>query len=265
MRAAACVALLLALGACSSEPASVPPTASASPPAPFTTYAAIGDSYTSGAGIAGSPTSGCRRAPGAYPALVAADLGVRLSDASCSGARTEHVTQPQPTDDGTANPPQLDAVAPGTDLVTVSLGFNDAGFLRNLVKPGRDRSRSITRVPAIGARVEAVVRQVQQRAPQARVLLVGYPQLAPPDRPCAPLPDEAYAAFAALATELDAVATRTGSTYVDVAAASAGHDVCAGPDAWVNGGRPQPGVAAPYHPFASEQAAVAQLVLAAVS
>ena len=264
MRAVALLVLLLALAACSDEPAARP-AATAPPAAPPTTYAAIGDSYTSGAGTAGSPTSGCRRSPGAYPALVAAGLDAQLTDASCSGARTEHVSSPQQTDDGSANPPQLDAVAPGTDLVTVSLGFNDSGFLRNLVKPGREPARSITTVPAIGARVESVVRLVQQRAPQARVLVVGYPQLAPPQGACATLPDEAFAAFAALATELGAVASRTGTTYVDVAAASAGHDVCAGPDAWVNGARPQPGVAAPYHPFASEQAAVAELVLAELS
>jgi len=44
-------------------------------------------------------------------------------------------------------------------------------------------------------------------------------------------------------------------------AASAGHDICAGRAAWVNGANAQPRGAAAYHPFAVEQQAVADLIL----
>ena len=53
--------------------------------------------------------------------------------------------------------------------------------------------------------------------------------------------------------------------YVDMLAASEGHDVCAGADAWISGATSdpdRPGVA--MHPFAEEQAAVADLVAAAL-
>ncbi len=39
-------------------------------------------------------------------------------------------------------------------------------------------------------------------------------------------------------------------TYVDVLGASAGHDICAGDQAWVNGVTRIPEVAVEYHPFA---------------
>ena len=51
-----------------------------------------------------------------------------------------------------------------------------------------------------------------------------------------------------------------GATFIDVRGPSEGHDICAGPDAWVNGVTPKDGVAAAYHPFAAEQAAIAELV-----
>ena len=55
-------------------------------------------------------------------------------------------------------------------------------------------------------------------------------------------------------------AEETGSTYVDVWAASQGHDICS-EDPWVNGAVTDQQRAAAYHPFAEEQAAVADLVV----
>jgi len=50
--------------------------------------------------------------------------------------------------------------------------------------------------------------------------------------------------------------------YVDLWRVSAGHDICSA-DPWINGLSGQG--AAPFHPFAVEQAAVAQQVAAALS
>ena len=55
-------------------------------------------------------------------------------------------------------------------------------------------------------------------------------------------------------------AAAAGATYVAVLGPSEGHDICAGPDAWVNGVEARSGVAAAYHPLAGGQAAVAELV-----
>ena len=67
----------------------------------------------------------------------------------------------------------------------------------------------------------------------------------------------------ALTEALATAAKATGSTYVDVWAASQGHDICSD-DPWVNGAVTDQKRAAAYHPFAAEQVAVADLVVAAV-
>ena len=59
-------------------------------------------------------------------------------------------------------------------------------------------------------------------------------------------------------------AARTGSVFVDLYAASKGHDVCAGKDAWVNGVRTDTSRAAALHPFAEEQRAAAGLIVHAL-
>ena len=96
------------------------------------------------------------------------------------------------------------------------------------------------------------------------MLVVGYPQIVSADNRCDQLPlaagDYAYAEKVnrALTETLRGAAEATGSTYVDVWAASKGHDICS-EDPWVNGAVTDQKRAAAYHPFAEEQAAVADL------
>ena len=98
------------------------------------------------------------------------------------------------------------------------------------------------------------------------MLLVGYPQLVPADGTCPELPlatgDYPFvrAQWEAMDAAMRDAAAAAGATFVEVLAPSEGHDICAGDDAWVNGFEPLPGVAAPYHPLAGGQAAVAELV-----
>ena len=98
------------------------------------------------------------------------------------------------------------------------------------------------------------------------MLVVGYPQIISADSMCAELPlaegDYAYAEQVnrALTEVLRFAAKATGATYVDVWAASQGHDICSD-DPWVNGAVTDQKRAAAYHPFAAEQVAVADLVV----
>jgi hypothetical protein len=64
-----------------------------------------------------------------------------------------------------------------------------------------------------------------------------------------------------LLTAMQRAATKTRATYIDVYAASRGHDICSD-DPWVNDRYTDPGRALLYHPFTEEQAAVARLILA---
>ena len=63
-----------------------------------------------------------------------------------------------------------------------------------------------------------------------------------------------------LSTTMRAAAVHTKSQYVDLYAASQGHDACAGKQAWVNGVHTDTNRAAALHPFVAEQTAVAELI-----
>ena len=270
--------LVTCLGACTDGP-----------PDPIRTYVALGDSFTSGAGLPEVPAdSPCGRSQLAYPVLVADRLKAHLTNASCSGATTDHTTGTQAIDTVTI-PAQLDAVRRRTDLVTVGIGYNDFGFFFDLVfgcayaatadptgAPCQaQRAQAGVRDPAeiavdIGARVRTLLGQVQERAPSAQVLLIGYPRLLPESGTCPALPlatgdyDFVRAGLASLDEALATAAEDADVTYVDAYAASEGHDVCAGSDAWVNGSVAVTGVAAAYHPLEAGQRELAGLVLKAL-
>ena len=262
-------------------PAPTSPTSTPADTPRFARYVAIGDSYTAAPGIPGATSNdGCLRSSGNYPHLLAAALPVgRLVDVSCGGADTADVRRAQLR----GVPPQLDAVTPGTDLVTIGLGGNDAQlFGRLLAACIREDATATTgspcadllgpAVPTALRRIEAnltgVVRAVRQKAPGAKVVLVGYPQIVPPSGRCAAVPfapdDYAFARRVnrGLTDAVGRAATATRTAYVDLWTASQGHDVCSA-DPWING--LSGAGAAPFHPFASEQAEVARLVKAAVT
>lgn len=269
-------------GSTGSSPSSAPSASSPSPasavPSPqaprVSRYVAIGDSYTAAPGVPGvTSNDGCFRSSGNYPHLLAAALGVaELVDVSCSGADTQDVRGRQL--DRLA--PQLDAVTRRTDLVTIGLGGNDEDLFQRLLG-GCERGQRSPREACFdeaGAapildrteqRLVRVVRDVRAKAPSARVLLIGYPQVVGRTS-CAAAPYVAGARFAretghGLTQAVRRAAKASGATYVDVWSASAGHDLCSA-DPWVNGSS-GPG-AAPFHPFATEQAAVARLIEAAL-
>ena len=178
----------------------------------YGSYVAIGDSYTAGAG-SGPAVSGagaaCGQVSGSYPRLVAEELGARLRDASCAGAQTSNGTEQQVTSRGVRWPPQLDSLSGDTDLVTVGLGFNDGAFLVGAIvgcstlaatdpggAPCRERNRQTRAQGAdltsvadrVGDHLRDLLGEVQDRAPHAEVLLVGYPQLVPASGTCPELP-----------------------------------------------------------------------------
>jgi lysophospholipase L1-like esterase len=252
-------------------------------------YVAIGDSYTSGAGIPPVAPSGCFRSLRNYPRRVAERLrlsaDIAFEDVSCGAANTSNAEYPQTT--FAYNPPQLSEVTARTDLVTVSLGINDAGFASLFTQcpavavydpTGAPCQRSFQTVMgdllfagvyAVTDRLTRVLELVKSRAPHAQIMLIGYPQPVPDSGTCAELPfavgDYAYARqfFVALDSSMRLAARQAGVTYIDVLTASHGHDVCAGENAWVQGAGTSTRSTA-YHPFANEQRAVAGMVVDAL-
>jgi hypothetical protein len=277
------------LTGCGSDPETAPPPGPAettgSPtaaPTRYDQYVALGDSYTAAPLVPPTDTSNaCLRSGVNYPALVARGMpGTALTDVSCSGAATENMTDPQRGMTG-AVPPQFDALHHATDLVTIGLGGNDEGLFGAVLGDctklassdpsgspcaARFEGRTDASLDRIRSNVAGVVAGVRERSPDARVLLVGYPQIVPESGTCDDLPlAEGDYAFARQVNEdlNDAVEEAAGDTdaeYVDVWEPSEGHDIC-GDEPWINGRVTAAGRALAYHPLAVEQAAVAELVL----
>ncbi len=295
---AAVVVLLLALlcAGCWSSPgapeaAGSAPTARTAPTTPATPgrydrYVALGDSFSAAPFVPRTDLAGgCLRSDHDYPHLLAQRLRVRrLVDVTCSGARTADLTRPQHPFRGSTVPPQLRPVTRGTDLVTLGIGGNDLDLFGTVVRtctglrarqPAgapcteelRRRGLDLDRDGAtITRRVAGALRDARRRAPTARVLLVGYLRVVPAGGACPALPLASgdYPLGRRVAATLDAAlrlaARRAGVSYVDMDAASRGHDVCA-PRPWVNGSVTDRSRALAYHPFLAGMRADAREVL----
>ncbi|MFJ9659344.1 SGNH/GDSL hydrolase family protein [Streptomyces griseoflavus] len=213
-------------------------------------YVALGDSYSAGSGVLPvDPTNLlCLRSTANYPHVIAARTGARLKDVTCGAAQTKDFTASQYP--GTA--PQVNALSADTDLVTLTIGGNDNGTFINAItacgtagvltggkgSPCKNmHGTSFTdqietnTYPALKSALKAV----RDKAPNARVAVLGYPWITPAeaDPSCfAKLPvaagDVPY--LRDIQTHLNAVVERaaeeSGATYVDFSRASDGHDAC---------------------------------------
>lgn len=255
-------------------------------------YVALGDSYTAAPFVPETEReTGCLRSSGNYPRLVAEAIApAELEDVSCTGADATAMIGAQPTVTGGVNLPQFDALDRRTDLVTIGLGGNDFGVFSQLLEgcvrradadpggaPCREAQQQggedalLAALEETEERLASVLRGIEDRAaPGARILLVGYPVLVPEEGTCPerlPLAEDDYAYVRtvnlALNDALESAARETGATFVDVGAASRGHDICAD-EPWVNGDDDDERALA-FHPFAAEQRAVAGLVLQALA
>ncbi|WP_406333141.1 SGNH/GDSL hydrolase family protein [Streptomyces zaomyceticus] len=248
-------------------------------------YVALGDSFASGAGVPDQADADCMRSSRNYPALVNAALAPAAhEDVTCGGATTVHMTSAQ----NASAPPQLDALSADTDLVTLTIGGNDVGFADIIVRcvtlgafnlagspckssyawTGTDRLAAT--VDATAPKIAAAIDGIRQRAPQARILVTGYPAILPDNGTNCPwvatiakgdapwLRDTHKRLNTVIATQ----AAARGAVYVDTYTKSIGHDVCkpAG-TRWM-----EPlitNAAAPFHPNAAGERAMADAVLAA--
>lgn len=268
-----------------------PANAAQQPHGLYRSYVALGDSYASGPGIpaqTGLP-AGCARSDHNYPSLLAKWLRIpRFTDVSCGGARTVDMTAPQQVPGG-VNPPQLNALKPDTELVTLMIGGNDIGFGEILQTCGRLAAADPTgnpcqrhytaggtdqlaaRIAATGPKVAAVLAGIQKRSPRAHVVVVGYLRILPPTGSCFPaVPfaagDGPYfdGAGRKLNAEIAAQAKKHKASFVNPYAFAKGHDACQPPDRkWVEGLNPT-SPAAVMHPNAKGMQAVAAIAVPTV-
>ncbi|MFF0205176.1 SGNH/GDSL hydrolase family protein [Streptomyces sp. NPDC005017] len=237
-------ALLLTLGAV----LGATPAAAATGP-----YVALGDSYSSGEG-AGNYTSSsgsCHRSPNAYPQLWAsANSPSSFAFVACSGATTQDVINNQ-----------LGSLNGSTSLVTVSAGGNDAGFagaMQTCVLQGTDacltavnnaKSFATNQLPA---RLNSLYTQIRNRAPNARVVVLGYPHLYKIGGSCSfGISDTSRNAINGAADTIDSVTSARASAYGfafgDVRGIFTNHEICSD-DWWLNSTRLA--VHESYHPNA---------------
>ena len=275
-----------ALGGCALVAASTTPAAAHSGHGGHgrgLSYVALGDSYTSGPGIPLQVDPECGRSDHNYPSLLADGPRIgAFEDVSCGGATTAEMWKAQGS-----NGPQLDALRRDTDLVTLQIGGNDIGFGAIIgtcarlaaQDPAGDPceqsyhasgyDRLTLAVLETAPKVARVLRAVHARAPHARVLVVGYPDLLPDDgRGCFPSVPFAQGDFPYLRdTEkrlnlmLRLVAGVNRAEYVDTYGPTVGHDMCKAPaDRWIEPLQPA-SPAAPAHPNAKGKQAMARAVL----
>ncbi|MCZ4602676.1 SGNH/GDSL hydrolase family protein [Streptomyces sp. Lzd4kr] len=254
---------------------------------PVVNYTALGDSYASAPGVANQVDSVCARSDRNYPSLLAGEQHWALTDVSCSGATTANVSGPQDT-----VAPQLAGVTRATDVVSVTIGGNDIGFSEDLAtcagltssdpagapckehftEDGTDQLAA--RVHQTGPKVAAVLHAIHHRAPHARVLVVGYPDLFPDDgvgctSSTVPLAAGDFAYLRDTEKTLNSMLARqarlAGARYVDTYKKTIGHDMCR-PDGqrWIEPLVTAPQVA-PAHPNAEGERAMAAAVDRALS
>ncbi|MDX6603393.1 MAG: hypothetical protein QOF13_2595 [Solirubrobacterales bacterium] len=234
-------------------------------------YVSLGDSYAAGPFIPNPVLPlGCLKSDHNYPHLAAPSIGP-LKDPSCSGAKTDDMTNPQNVDPDGPNPPQFNSLAASTEVVSVTIGGNDIGFseiaqscitFNPFSSPCRDKYNSggkdqiAERIAATAPKVAAVLQGIHSRSPQARVYVVNYPAIFPetgsgcwPQMPIS-FKDAPY--LRAKQQELNAMianqASANGAKLANWYQASIGHDACKSSSVrWVEPLVPN-NPAAPIHP-----------------
>ncbi len=253
-----------------------PASAASSPP--VAKYVALGDSIAAGQG-GGAPLDGCARTAGGYAAQL--DLEPKfnlLRNAACTGAKIADVQS------------QLSQLNRGTTVVTLTVGANDLGLDQIYAACAAAAAGGPTMpcavaintalgaAPGLPAPLGSLIGDIAQRAPNASIVVTGYPHLLTP-LPFGQGVDDLAALVQAVNDATDAlnaaiqVAVATAGAqgahvaYADVVAAFAGHGVQLLPgvpsDPWF-GTDPVNDPAGFLHPNLAGYSAYTQVILAAL-
>jgi lysophospholipase L1-like esterase len=157
--------------------------------------AALGSSFAAGPGIPPKIDAAAGRSGANYAHVLASRLGARLTDLSVSGATLKNVLcEPQVTRlQGKEFPPQVAGLSADVDVVTVTAGGNDVGYIGGVVRDalgatfwGRILRVLLARwlsIPEPGLVLEAedvkerfieVIDAVRRVSPKCRIFLVEY-------------------------------------------------------------------------------------------
>jgi lysophospholipase L1-like esterase len=219
-------------------------------------YVALGDSYSSGVG-AGSYTSesgSCKRSTNAYPQLWAnANSPSSFAFVACGGATTSSVRSGQ-----------LGSLNSSTSLVSVTAGGNDAGFAdvmttcvisSNSVCTDRINTARSYITNTLPGNLNSLYADIKNRAPNARVVVLGYPKFYDVAAVCVGLSDTKRTAINAAADHLNSVISQRAAAYGfrfgDVRPTFTGHEICSG-SSWLHSVN-WANIGESYHPKAAGQ------------
>jgi lysophospholipase L1-like esterase len=251
-------------------------------------YVALGDSYAAGPLIPNPLLPlGCLKSSNNYAHQAAPGIGLSLRDATCSGAKTNHMTEPQNVEPDGPNPPQFNSLNAETTVVTLTIGGNDIGFsevaescitINPFSHPCLDKYNAggvdqlKARIEATAPKVAAVLQGIHTRSPAAKIYVLNYPAIFPetgfgcwPQMPIG-FQDVPYlrATEQRLNNMLATQSAANGATLVNWYGASIGHDACKGSSTrWVEPLVPG-NAAAPIHPNKTGMTGGANALLAAV-
>ncbi|MFE6865602.1 SGNH/GDSL hydrolase family protein [Kitasatospora sp. NPDC057692] len=203
-------------------------------------YVALGDSYSAGVG-AGSYTSesgSCKRSTNAYAYLWKnAHAPTSFKFVACSGARTGDVLNTQ-----------VASLSSTTTLVSISIGGNDAGFADTMQTCVLDSESACLNAVAtaknyatstLPAQLDRVYSTIRAKAPNARVVVLGYPHMYKVGGSCIfGIGDTKRAAINGAADTLDDViakrAANAGFAFGDVRSIFREHEICGSSTTWLN-------------------------------
>ncbi|MFD4368173.1 SGNH/GDSL hydrolase family protein [Rhodococcus sp. NPDC058521] len=251
---------------------------------------ALGDSRASGPFVnASSHRDLCLRSADLnYPAQLAQLVGAsKFTDVTCSAAKPEHITDKAQFVGTRFAPPQIETLAPDTDLVTLSIGGGGSNHLPVSVRcvipaPGLDSGcrnnpvaerLAVEGIDKMRPLVDATVAAIVAKAPDAEVYIIGHGgsvgmRSCWPNLPHSPEDvvwlHDYFERFNQIYVD---AANKYGVHYIDIAKATVegGHDACAPTgERWFEGIVPQ-SPAEPAHPNALAMTAIAELVAADVA
>jgi lysophospholipase L1-like esterase len=197
-------------------------------------YVALGDSYAAGQGGGDYVDETCLESLNGYPYLLDAEKRIHLrSNAACTGASTDEVESTQ-----------LSALNRGTRLVTLTVGAADLNLSELLAActTGTEAqclaaiANAEQQLPALAVSLTSLYASVAEAAPNALIVVTGYPYLFDLDQPLdcddptADIMVQINCATAALNSTIQqavlaAQASDINIVYVDVTGDFAGHGV----------------------------------------
>lgn len=208
-----------------------------------TKYIALGDSYAAGQGAGPYQDDICYRSENTYSELAADVKAIKLiRNAACSGKTTQDVVNMQ-----------LRQLNKSTELVTITAGGNNLGFGDIITKCGTamvdptaapacdDASATAAaqlRSGELAGDVVSMIQSVKAAAPNAKIVVTGYPYLYDPIPAGRTDPMSLFIYQATLLADglngsIAGAAKATGAQYVDVRADFAGHGIIS-LDPWIN-------------------------------